>query len=137
MSTAPTRPLSRTARTARVAVALAVAAWSLAVRAEPASPAPAAAAPPAAAGREAAALHACTQRADLLFVRKCVQACMIDSKTKTRVLQDSFDRETCQQRCGHQRELPSFMETCMRRAGFGAPAASRAAPSRDAPLASR
>jgi hypothetical protein len=133
MSTALRRTLSRVTC---LALTLAVATSAVAARAEaprPTAGAPAPrggeAAPRAApADRESAALHACAQRADLLFVRKCVQACMIDSKTRTRVLQDSFERDTCQQKCGHQRELPSFMEACMKRAGFGAPAAGRAPP---------
>jgi hypothetical protein len=119
---------------ARSLFVVAVLAAAVAVRAEPTSgsaaqvgpAAPRAAPAKAPAERQAAALRACSQRADLLFVRKCVQACMIDSKSKTRVLQESFDRDTCQQRCGHQRELPSFVDACLRRAGFGgAPLAAR------------
>ncbi|BDG01396.1 hypothetical protein [Anaeromyxobacter oryzae] len=86
-----------------------------------------AASPPSPAAVQPAALHACSQRADLLFVRKCLQACMIDSKTNTRVMQQSREREECQLRCGHQPEMASFVQACLERAArvAAAPAAVR------------
>jgi hypothetical protein len=74
-----------------------------------------------------AAFHACSQRADLLFVRKCVQGCMIDSKTSSRVMQQSREREECQLRCGHQPEMAAFIQGCLQRAARVQPARPRPA----------
>jgi hypothetical protein len=65
-----------------------------------------------------AAMRACAARADLLFVRKCVQACMIDSKSRTRVFQETLGRVECQVNCGHQPEMISFVQSCTARAGY-------------------
>jgi hypothetical protein len=85
-------------------------------------PAPDAKTPPAPNAKTPAkgdaAFKACSQRADLLFVRKCLQACMIDSKTNTRVMQSSVQRDECQLKCGSQPEKLAFLQSCMTRAGY-------------------
>lgn len=117
-----TRTRSLSTHLLRAAAAAALVAWSGAARAD-AAPVAALHAQPTKAD---AALQSCSRRADLLFVRRCVQACMIDSKSRTRVLQDTVGREECQQQCGRQKQLALFVDACMQRAGYAAPAASPA-----------
>jgi hypothetical protein len=69
-------------------------------------------------GKSEAETHAaCQQRADLVFVDRCRQACQIEGKGRTPLV-----TEDCLRKCGKQPQMGQFMVDCMSRAGF-APAA--------------